>query len=90
MGISVDLVMALETIKFPVRYDDYAQKIFDSNNNLIADVRGWSFIQHLSNPEKRQNNVGKFIVDAMNTKYKHKHGVDWAAREKARELQAFY
>lgn len=75
-----DLKMAIETISFPVHYDDYGQKIFDSKNNLVAYVRGWGRVQYMSDSEKRQDNIGLFIAESMNSKWKHWRGVDIAKR----------
>ena len=55
-----------EVIDFPVRYDDYGQQIWDSNNHLICDIRGWGRIQYMKDAEKIQDSVGQFICDAIN------------------------
>ena len=60
-------------IKGPVRYDKHGQMIFDSNSNLICDIRGWGRIQYMSNPEEKQDGLGKFIADAINEKIVNSH-----------------
>ena len=61
-------------IKFPVRYEDYGTSIFDADNNKVLDVRGWGRLSHKSNPEKRQDAIGEFIVEAMNAHIKVNKG----------------
>lgn len=56
-------------ISFPVKYDEYGQKIFDSENHLIADIRGWGRLKYKSNPEQRQDAIGKWIVSVMNASW---------------------
>ena len=60
--------LVIDTIMFPVRYYDQTQQIFDAENNLVADVRGWGRISHLDRAEERQDAIGQFIADAMNEK----------------------
>lgn len=55
-------------ISFPVKYSDLGTYIYDANDKMIADVRGWGWIQKLPNPEKVQDGIGQFIVDAINEK----------------------
>lgn len=58
-----------EVYKFPLKYDDYGQKIFDQDNVLVVEVRGWGHIQYLGkNPEQLQDEIGQFICDAINEK----------------------
>ena len=57
-------------IKYPVIYDEFGQKIFDTDSNMICDIRGWGHIQYLDNPEKKQDDMGQFIADAINEKLK--------------------
>lgn len=55
-----------EVIAFPVRYDEYGQKIMDAKNQMVADVRGWGRIQYMNDAEARQDEMGRFIADAIN------------------------
>src|SRR5437867_1154468 len=62
-----------------VRYDNDGQYFFDSENHMIAELRGWGRIQNLFNPAteqgmndaaKFQDEVGEFISQAINEKLK--------------------
>ena len=55
-------------IKYPVYYDSFGQMIFDKDNNLVCDIRCWGHIQYLTDPEKKQDDMGQFITDAINDK----------------------
>jgi len=56
-------------IKFPVSYSPLGTYIYDADNKMIADVRGWGWIQKLDRAELKQDTLGKFIADAINEKY---------------------
>lgn len=56
------------SIKAPVRYSALGTYIYDADDKMIADVRGWGWIQKLPNPEDTQDNIGNFIADAINEK----------------------
>lgn len=58
--------LAIETINFPVRYDEQGQSVWDSENMMICDVRGWSRIQFKPLPERRQDEIGNLIADLLN------------------------
>jgi hypothetical protein len=58
-----------------VYYDEYGQYLWskqssDGGSQLIGEVRGWGAIQNLPNIDsaKFQDEVGKFIADAINEK----------------------
>ena len=58
-----------------VYYDDHGQMIFSDRGEekgvqLLLDVRGWGAIQHLpiKDPDKFQDDMGKWIADAINEK----------------------
>jgi len=55
-------------IKYPVRYSSMGQYIYDADDKMIADVRGWGWIQKLPQPEEVQDSMGQFIADAINEK----------------------
>lgn len=57
--------LALDTIKLPVRYE-IGTYIFDSENNPVAEIRGWGRIQYLDNPEQRQDQIGELIAHLLN------------------------
>lgn len=56
-------------VAFPVRYSADGTYIYDSKDRMIADVRGWGWIQKLPNPEKTQDSIGEYIAQAMNEKH---------------------
>jgi hypothetical protein len=58
-----------------VYYDECGQYLWskqssDGGSQLIGEVRGWGAIQNLpiENPDKFQDEVGKFIAEAINEK----------------------
>lgn len=56
-----------------LEYDGYGAQIWSVQNGgyqHIVDVRGWGAIQNLvvDKPEKFQNDVGEFIVEAIREK----------------------
>lgn len=71
MGNKKDFDLIKDTIKFPVHYDDYGQQIFDAENNLVCEIRGWGRIQYMSEPQKRQDTIGKWITGIMNQAVKN-------------------
>lgn len=56
-------------IAFPVRYSSLGTYIYDSKDRMVADVRGWGWIQELPEPEKTQDAIGEYIAQAMNEKH---------------------
>ncbi len=66
-----------------VHYDDYGQYLWakhDDGNQLIGEVRGWGALQQEfkteAGAEAFQDEVGKFIADAINEKIKRDFGGD--------------
>lgn len=64
-----------------VHYDDYGQYLWakhDDGNQLIGEVRGWGALQQEFKTEKEaeafQDEVGKFIADAINEKVQRYFG----------------
>jgi len=66
-----------------VHYDDYGQYLWakhDDGNQLIGEVRGWGALQQEFKTEAEaeaeafQDEVGKFIADAINEKIKRDFG----------------
>jgi hypothetical protein len=71
------------------KYDQMGQMIFgvqsDGNNQLLADLRGWGAIQNLfktkggqidvKKAEEFQDNLGQWIVDAINEKLEREQTV---------------
>ncbi len=62
-----DLLRAKANIKMPVRYDNYGQKIFDADNNLILDVRGFGRLQYLIGGAEIQDNIGEYVAECINS-----------------------
>jgi hypothetical protein len=64
-----------------VFYDDYGQYLWakhSDGNQLIGEVRGWGALQQEFKTEKEaeafQDEVGKFIADAINEKIQRDFG----------------
>ena len=55
-----------QILKPPFRYDDYGQMIFDSNNNLVANVRMWGLLSKEPNAEDLQDGFGQMMADSLN------------------------
>lgn len=55
-------------IKTPVTYSSLGTYINDADDKMIADVRGWGWIQKLPYAEDIQDGIGQFIADAINEK----------------------
>lgn len=58
--------LALETLKFPVRYDSRQQTIWDAKGMMVCDIRGWGKIQFMNKSEARQNAIGELIANLLN------------------------
>ena len=63
----------MEAYKKPLRYDIHGQMIFDANDNLVADIRGWGYLTGtggLNLPEdealKIQDKFGEDLANAYN------------------------
>ena len=59
---------ATDNIKYPVVYSSLGTYINDADDKMIADVRGWGWIQKLDNAEATQDEIGTFIAEAINEK----------------------
>lgn len=57
-----------DLIKYPVEYSPLGTYIDDADAKMIADVRGWGWIQKLDKPEETQDAIGRFIAEAINEK----------------------
>lgn len=53
-------------IKFPVYYEKLTNQLFDSNNALVADIRGYGRLQEYGDPNKEQDKIGEFVANSMN------------------------
>jgi len=66
LGLGRSFELAFDTINCPVRYDSYAQQIFDCKNNLLFQIRGWGHIQYLTNATERQDDIGRMLCAVIN------------------------
>lgn len=55
------------TIDFPVKYEPYGTCILDKNNSKVLDVRGWGKISYMDHPEERQDAIGEWIAELINS-----------------------
>ena len=59
-------------IKLPLKYHNIGQHIFDADNKMILDLRGWGWMQYLKekdikmSPSQFQDNLGNKIVEILN------------------------
>lgn len=66
------------TIKPPFRYDNDGQMIFDSNNTMVLDVKGYGYIAagvQYNHCEACaiQDEFGEFTANALNSATENKH-----------------
>jgi hypothetical protein len=66
MDLSEKNNLALETLKFPVRYDSRQQTIWDAKGMMVCDIRGWGKIQFMNKSEARQDAIGELITNLLN------------------------
>lgn len=68
-----------------IYYDDYGQYLWskqtkDGGSQMIGEVRGWGALQNAFKTEKEsakfQDEIGKFIADAINEKVQRDFGGD--------------
>ncbi len=64
------LPRAFSLYKAPFKYDFMGQMIFDSEENLVADIRGWGRIEKLGNGIELQDAIGELMAEALNDKWK--------------------
>jgi hypothetical protein len=67
--MSEHITKVLDVYTFPAKYDEMGGYIFDANNQMIGEVRGWGKLQYLPDAEELQDALGQFIVDAINEKW---------------------
>jgi hypothetical protein len=61
------LKQILEMIKFPLWYDKEGQYIFDANNQMVLEVRGYGHFKD----EQLQDFWGEMVVKALNDTYQN-------------------
>lgn len=54
----------------PIEYRQAGQYLYDAEGKMIANVRGWGWIQYLKveDPEAVQDEIGQFIAEAISEK----------------------
>jgi hypothetical protein len=77
----MEVTMTIKQWLQNVHYDDYGQYLWvnhDDGNQLIGEVRGWGALQNEFDSEDKaymfQDEIGKFIADAINEKVKRDFG----------------
>lgn len=61
-----NLKLTMETLEFPVWYDEKQQTIWDAKGLMVCDIKGWGKIQFMNKSEDRQNAIGELIVELLN------------------------
>lgn len=66
--------------KAPFKYDQFNISVFDSENNLVCDIRSWGRLQYLGEQRatSMQDGMGQLIADLLN-----KHFTEPAAEQVA-------
>lgn len=59
----------LELYKLPVYFDKNAGMVFDQENSMMMEVRGWGKIQYHKGAEELQDAMGEMFAKAFNEKY---------------------
>lgn len=59
--------LAIDSIQRPVHYDPLGQWISDRTGQKVCEIRGWGRLQSLSTPENRQDSIGEFICELINS-----------------------
>lgn len=59
-----------EELKLPIKFDKIGGYFFDADNRMIAQMRGWGWIQYKENPEQIQDEIGQYIADCVNNQSK--------------------
>lgn len=58
--------LALDSIRRPVRYCAVGQRIYDSDNETVLEVRGWGRLQAFHDGERRQDAIGEMVARMIN------------------------
>lgn len=62
----------MNKIKLPLKYDSNGQFIFDAENKMVLEVRGWGWIQQLTKEQigcsqsEFQDKLALKIIDILN------------------------
>lgn len=52
--------------KKPFKYCNYGQTIFDADENMVMQIRGWGFLGKFEDGEKTQDELGEYITKVLN------------------------
>ena len=67
--ICKDLDNVRDLFKKPFKYDSYGQTVFDDENNMVVQIRGWGYLSGITDEEtasKAQDKLGEEIVKMLN------------------------
>jgi hypothetical protein len=73
MDLNEKNTLALDTLKFPVSYDNRQQTIYDAKGMMVCDIRGWGKIQFMNKSEDRQDAIGELIANLLNKNYRNEN-----------------
>lgn len=62
--------LAIETLKslsLPLAYDPSGQSVVDQEYRMIADIRGWGWLQKAYDGDSRMDEVGELIAALLNS-----------------------
>lgn len=51
-------------LKLPIKF--HSGYFFDADGRMIAQMRGWGWMQYLDNAEDLQDNIGEWIAQKIN------------------------
>jgi len=79
----MDTAQILKYIVLPVYCDDHGIYIFDANNNMILQVRGWGRLSKMGEQcgANMQKAIGDAFAQAFNEKYGEKRDEQTAERQ---------
>lgn len=61
--------LVLTHVKLPLKLDVMSRYMFDANNNMIAETRGWGWIQYKQQAETIQDTLGEMFIKSFNKVY---------------------
>lgn len=79
--------LALENLAFPLRCGSEEMFVYDADNRLILEVKGWTKFQELENGEDVQNAIGRLVADSLNSSFHVKKCPLEATLEKIKEAE---
>lgn len=61
----------LHAFVFPIKFDSSSGYFFDQNNQMVAQVRAWGYLENEFGPDADlvQDTLGEMIAIAFNEKY---------------------